>query len=32
VYPFKVGDIVNVWSEVDSVTATEVKFDKIYPE
>ena len=32
VYPFKEGDVMNVWSEVDSVTETEVKFDKIYPE
>ena len=30
-YPFKVGDIVNIWSDIDSVTETEIKFDSLIP-
>lgn len=30
-YHFKVGDIMNVWSDFDSVTETEVKFDSLAP-
>lgn len=30
-YQFKVGDIMKVWSDFDSVTETEVKFDSMKP-
>lgn len=29
--PFKEGDIMNVESDIGSVTETEIKFDRIYP-
>ena len=30
-YQFKVGDTVNVWSNIESVTETEIKFDSLIP-